>query len=104
MKELNKAIELEEKLKQLLPYMKNKEISKVVKWAEEDLAEIKKLRKELSEKGLLEKANLLKEKTNYNINKKSDVEKNIIEVYKLIENELENWRWIYLQLIKEEEV
>lgn len=99
---LNKVIELEEKLKQLLPYIKNKKISKVVKWAEEDLAEMQNIRKELLEKNLLDKADLLKEKINYNIDKKSNVERNILEVYKVIENELEDWRRIYLYIIKVE--
>ncbi len=99
---LNKVFELEEKLKLLLPYIKNKEICKVVKWAEEDSAEIKKIRKDLLEKGFLERANLLKEKANCNIYKKRNVERNILEVYRLIENELEDWRKIYLQVIREE--
>lgn len=99
---LNKVIELEEKLKQLLPYIKNRQISKVVKWAEEDLAEMQNIRKELLEKNLLDKADLLKEKTNYNIEQKNNVEFNILEVYKLIGYELENWRSIYLYLVKME--
>lgn len=97
---LKKVIELEGKLKQLLPYIKNKKISKVVKWAEEDLGEMQNIRKELLEKNLLDKADSLKEKVNYNIDKKENVETNILKVYKVIEEELESWRRIYLYLIK----
>lgn len=97
---INKVTELCEKLKQLLPYIKDKEISKVVKWAEEDLTEIKELKKQLEEKGLLTKGKLIKKNQNYNIKMKKNIEKNILEVYKLINRDLEEWRNIYLQLVK----
>lgn len=97
---LKNVIELEKKLTALLPYIKDMQISKVVEWAKEDLEEMKKLKNELIIKGLFEKANGMKEKTIYQINKKSDVEKNILEVYRIIGKELEEWRKIYLKIVK----
>lgn len=96
---LNNVIKLEENLKKILPYIRYKEISRVVNWAQEDVSEMKKIKKELMERGLFEKANLIKEKTNYQIKKKDDIQKNILEVYKIIAKELEEWRWIYLKMI-----
>ena len=99
---INKVSELCGKLKQLLPYIKDKEIGKVVKWAEEDLNEIKELRRQIEENGLLEEGKKIKKSQSYNIKMRYDVEKNILEVYKLIERELEEWREIYLQLVKKQ--
>ena len=99
---INKVSELCGKLKQLLPYIKDKEIGKVVKWAEEDLNEIKELRRQIEENGLLEEGKKIKKNQSYNIKMRYDVEKNILEVYKLIERELEEWREIYLQQVKKQ--
>lgn len=97
---LNNVINLEKKLEALLPYMKDKQISKVVTWAKEDLEEMKRLKIELVEKGVFEEANLMKENTVYQVKKRTDVEKNILEVYRIIGKELEDWRRIYLKVVK----
>lgn len=103
-KSLESIIKLCENLKKLSPYIKHKEIGKVVIWAQEDIEEMRKIRNTLIQKNLFQIADSLKVNKNFNFKKSNNVEKNILEVYKIIAEELEEWRDIYLKilLIKEE--
>lgn len=92
------VIELGKKLETILPYIEKSAVSKIVKWAKEDISEMEKIKKELIEKGMWKKANLLKNKTDYKIKKKSNIEQNLIGIYKIIWDELEEWRSIYIKI------
>ena len=96
---LNYVIELKKKLEEILPYIKKSKVSKIVKWAQEDIIEMEKIKKELMEKEMWERAKLLKNKTCFKINKKTNLEQSMIEVYRIIWNELEEWRNIYIQIV-----
>ncbi len=96
---LNYVIELKKKLEEILPYIKKSKVSKIVKWAQEDIIEMEKIKKELMEKEMWERAKLLKNKTCCKINKKTNLEQSLIEVYRIIWNELEEWRNIYIQIV-----
>lgn len=96
---LNYVIELEKKLEEILPYIKESKVSKIVKWAQEDIIEMEKIKKELTEREMWEKDKLLKNKTYCKIKKKTNIEQDLIEIYKIIWNELEEWRNIYIQIV-----
>lgn len=96
---LNYVIELEKKLEEIFPYIKENKVSKIVKWAQEDIIEMEKIKKDLTEREMWEKAKLLKNKTYCNIKKKTNIEQGLIEIYKIIWNELEEWRNIYIQVV-----
>ena len=95
---LNYVIELGKKLEEIFPYIKENEVGKIVKWTQEDISEMKKIRKELLDQGMWEKANLLKNKTDYKLKKQNCIEQNLLEIYKIIWNELEEWRSIYIKI------
>lgn len=84
-----------EKLNKLEPYVKNKEIFNFIR---EDFEEMEMIQTKLKNKGLLLNAFMEKEITNVKILPSQNVYVDIINVYRVIENELETWRNIFLEL------
>jgi hypothetical protein len=82
-------------LEKLAPYMKNK---KIVNWVKEDINEIYSIQKELQKKGKLEDAYTKKETTNIKINKNENIENRILDIYNIINIELNSWRNINLDI------
>lgn len=89
------TFELISNLKKLDPYTKNK---KVIEWAKQDEKEMYMILKNLKENGKLKKAYELKEITNIKIYKKQNIEKRIIQIYNIINTELNSWRKINLEI------
>lgn len=90
-----KILKYIDKLQELQPYLKNKEILNLV---EEDFQEIKEIQEKLKYMQCLKLAYSNKKITNIKIDKTNNVDVNIINVYRIIEDKLNNWRDIYLQL------
>ena len=88
-----KILKYIDKLQELQPYLKNKEILNLV---EEDFQEIKEIQEKLKYMQCLKLA--YSNKKIIKIDKTNNVDVNIINVYRIIEDELNNWRDIYLQL------
>jgi hypothetical protein len=82
-------------LEKISPYMKDK---KITNWVKEDINEIYSIQKELQEKGKLDEAYIKKETTNIKINKNENIEKKILEIYTVINTELNNWRNVNLEI------
>ncbi len=94
-KNYKKIKEFGQKLNELKPYINNEEIFEFI---QEDFEEMKMIQTNLNSKGLLVKAFTEKEITNVKISLGKNVGVNIINVYRIIENELNTWRNIFLEL------
>ncbi len=96
--ELEKIIEIKDKLQLLLPYIKNDNIRNVVKWAKTDIEEIHVIQRELEKKDLLEEAYKHKKANEIRIYKSDSIEKDILNIYRNIEKELNYWREISIEI------
>ena len=94
-KNYKKIKEFGQKLNELKPYINNEEIFEFI---QEDFEEMKMIQTNLNSKGLLVKAFTEKDITNVKISLGKNVGVNIINVYRIIENELNTWRNIFLEL------
>lgn len=97
-RKLEKIIEIKEKLELLSPYIKNDNMKNIVKWAKEDLEEIYAIQRELETKKLLVQACRQREVNEIKIIKSDSIEKDILNVYRNIEKELNYWRIVNLEI------
>lgn len=95
---IEKIIEVKEKLELLLPYMTNKNTKMIVKWAKEDINEIFNIQKRLTQKKICIYSYKFKNTIDFNVHKSNSVEKDIMNVYRKIEKELNYWRMLELKL------
>lgn len=93
---IKKVLELAHNMIKLSPYIKNKEI---INWIKQDINEIYIICKELKIKDQLEMAYGIKCITNIQIDEKDNIENKILAIYYIINQELNNWRSVKLELM-----
>ena len=95
---VNKVIELKEKLELLLPYVQDEKIITIINWAKEDVDEIIKITNNLIKNGIIEDDKIFKIQEKIDIISDNSIEKNILNIYRAIENELNRWRFVELEI------
>lgn len=95
---LKEIIKLKEKLDLLVPYINDNEMLTIIEWAREDVNEILKIRDDLARRNLLQDASKYKKENDLKINKIGCIKKDILNVYRNIEKELNYWRIVNLEI------
>ena len=88
---------LERKLEEISKYLPKIKLQSILDLAREDITEVQSLSRELKEEKLLD-SNYKTKKLKVSLSKKRNVQSRIMEIYVILDDELQNWRELYLKL------
>ena len=94
---VEELIKLERKLENISDYLPKLKLQSILDWARRDITEIQSLSRQLTEEKLLD-SNYKTKKLEISLSKGRCVQSNIMEIYVTLDNELQNWRELYLKL------
>ena len=95
--DVEELIKLERKLENISDHLPKLKLQSILDWARKDITEIQSLSRQLIEENLLD-SNYKSKKLEVSLSKGRCVQSNIMEIYVTLDNELQNWRELYLKL------
>lgn len=96
---VDELVSLERRLEEISDKIQKLNLQNILNMSRDNITEIKSLNRQLKEKNLLNNESYKTKELKVSLSKEYSLESNIMKIYAIIANELENWRKLYIKLI-----
>ena len=97
--DIEELVKLQKRLENISDQIQKLNLQNILDMSRDSITEAKSINRQLKEKNLLNNDNYKTKELNITLSKEVAIESNIMKIYVILANELENWRRLYFKLI-----